>query len=126
MISLWGADALPALELPRLYLSDLWLFNRRVELGPDSPLKAPLSETVEVVLSHQQNDVSISFVGIQLDHPEGTRYDYRLVNFRQILKRFLQFRAELAALGIDAGIARFESRREATSPRTLPESGSRL
>ncbi len=66
---------------PRLYVSELRLFNQVVEPGPESPLQAPLSETAEVVLSHEQNDLSIGFVGLHYANPEGNRYNYRLVPY---------------------------------------------
>lgn len=65
-------------EAPRLKLTQLRLFNQPVRPGPDSPLKKPLSDGDEVILGHDQNDVSIDFVGLFYHDPKGTRYDFRL------------------------------------------------
>ena len=37
----------------------------------------------EITLSHRQNDVSIEYVGIAFDNPQGTQYRYRLAGLQQ-------------------------------------------
>ena len=66
------------LDPPNLYLTDFWLFNKRIEPAKNGLLQAPLSKTTKIVLSHDQQDISIGFVGIHFKNPSGNRYDYRL------------------------------------------------
>lgn len=63
---------------PRLYLTELRVFNQVLGAGPDNPLDAPLSEVEKVELSHDQNEITFKFVGIHYDHPEDIRYNFQL------------------------------------------------
>ena len=57
-------------KAPQVILSALRINNEPVVPGPQSPLKAPLGQTNEIRLSHNQNSFSFDFAGIQYINPE--------------------------------------------------------
>lgn len=69
---------------PFIYLSDLKLFNKSVTIGEkEAPLKAVLSETSEITLSHEQAVFTISYVGINYTRSENNKYAYYLDGFEK-------------------------------------------
>ncbi|HMB93879.1 MAG TPA: two-component regulator propeller domain-containing protein, partial [Rhodothermales bacterium] len=63
---------------PQVILTDFKLFNRSVKVGPKAPLRAPLSETESITLSHKQRDLTFDFVALHYSHPEKNQYAYML------------------------------------------------
>ena len=60
-------------------LTGLRLANRPVVAGsPSSPLSRPIEETTELVLSHEQADVSFTFAALNYILPQKNRYTHRL------------------------------------------------
>ena len=78
LISLHLDDLLPIGKPPIVHLTELWLFNKQVFQGPESPLEHPLWQTEVLRLNHAQNDLTFGFVGLQYTNPEENRYQYRL------------------------------------------------
>ncbi len=71
-------NALP----PPVALTDLRLFNERIVVGPDSPLKESLERTREIELTHDQaRNVGFDFVALHYKNPELNRYAYQLEGF---------------------------------------------
>ena len=66
---------------PRVFLTDLKLFNKSVVPGEKSILKAPIYKTKEIVLSHNQNNISIEFIAIHYSDPSKNQYAYKLENY---------------------------------------------
>jgi signal transduction histidine kinase/ligand-binding sensor domain-containing protein len=66
---------------PRVFLTDLKLFNKSVLPGAQSILKKPINETEEITLAHDQNNISIDFIAIHYSNPSLNRYSYQLENF---------------------------------------------
>ncbi len=66
---------------PKVYLTDLKLSNQSVVPGEHSVLKKPVYETGEVILEHDQNNLSIEFVAIHYSNPSKNKYSYQLENF---------------------------------------------
>lgn len=65
-----------------VYLSDLKLFNKRVEPGQkDSPLEKVLSQTEEITLKHNQSVFTIDYAPIDFTRPEEIYYAYFLEGF---------------------------------------------
>ncbi|MFD1314643.1 sensor histidine kinase [Namhaeicola litoreus] len=66
---------------PKVFLTDLKLFNRSVIPGENSVLKKPIDETDEVILNHNQNDLSLEFVALHFSNPLKNEYAYTLENY---------------------------------------------
>jgi signal transduction histidine kinase/ligand-binding sensor domain-containing protein/DNA-binding response OmpR family regulator len=69
--------------VPPIVLTDFQLFNKSVQPGPDSPLKAPLAATSEIVLSHQDYVVSFEFASLHYSYPANNHYAYMLEGFEK-------------------------------------------
>jgi signal transduction histidine kinase len=66
-------------RVPPVVLTGLRLADRPVVAGsPNSPLKRPIEETTELVLSHDQADVSFTFAALSYILPQKNRYTHRL------------------------------------------------
>ncbi len=66
-------------RVPAVVLTGLRLANRPVVAGsPSSPLSRPIEETTDLVLSHEQADVSFTFAALNYILPQKNRYTHRL------------------------------------------------
>ena len=66
-------------RVPPVVLTGLRLANRPVSAGrPGSPLSGPIEETTELVLSHDQADVTFTFAALNYILPQKNRYTHRL------------------------------------------------
>ena len=68
-------------EPPKVYLTDLKLFNKSVIPGNKSVLHKPIYETEQIVLLHNENDISLQFVALHYSNPIKNKYAYRLQPF---------------------------------------------
>ncbi|MBK7651244.1 MAG: hypothetical protein IPJ20_11625 [Flammeovirgaceae bacterium] len=66
---------------PQVVISDFKLFNKAVKVGPDSPLKEPLSKNSNITLNYDQNEISIDFVALHFANPGKNKYSYKLEGF---------------------------------------------
>ena len=66
---------------PKVFLTDLKLFNKSVIPGNNSVLKKPIDETDLITLGHSQNNLSIEFVAIHYSNSSKNRYSYKLENY---------------------------------------------
>ncbi|HMB77945.1 MAG TPA: two-component regulator propeller domain-containing protein [Kiloniellaceae bacterium] len=66
---------------PQVVLTGLRVFGRDLVPREEGPLRAHLSVTEEVELSHRQNEVTFEFVGLHFSRPEKNRYQYRLEGY---------------------------------------------
>jgi signal transduction histidine kinase len=66
---------------PKVFLTDLKLFDRSVIPGERSVLKKPIYDTKEIELSHDQNNISIEFLAIHYTNPSKNKYAYKLDNY---------------------------------------------
>ena len=66
---------------PKVFLTDLKLFNKSVIPGEKSVLKNPIYETKEIVLPHNQNNISLEFLAIHYSNPSKNQYAYKLENY---------------------------------------------
>ena len=66
---------------PAVTLTGLRLANKPVVVGSDSPLKQQLSETEQITLAHDQNEVTFDYVGLHFANPAKNRYAYKLEGF---------------------------------------------
>lgn len=68
--------------IPPIYLSDLKIANKEVPLGePGSALAKALNETDHLVLSHEQNFITVSYAALDFVYPENIRYAFFLDGF---------------------------------------------
>jgi ligand-binding sensor domain-containing protein len=68
---------------PQVALADFKIFNRSLEVGPDSPLQNDLSETEKITLSHNQNEITIDYVALHYSNSNRNRYQYQLEGYDQ-------------------------------------------
>lgn len=66
---------------PQVVLSDFKLFNKSVTVGPDSPLKNPISETETITLKYDQNELTFDFVALHFANAAKNKYAYQLEGF---------------------------------------------
>jgi signal transduction histidine kinase/ligand-binding sensor domain-containing protein len=66
---------------PKVFLTDLKLFNKSVLPGDQSVLKKPIYETKQITLSHNQNNLSIEFLALHYSNSALNKYSYKLENF---------------------------------------------
>ena len=78
MISFNPGDVQSNPFIPTVVLTDFEVDDQSLNIGPDSPLKTSLQQTSEVVLKHQQNNISIAFSSLHFAHPERNNYHFRL------------------------------------------------
>ncbi|WP_165940026.1 hybrid sensor histidine kinase/response regulator transcription factor [Dyadobacter psychrotolerans] len=72
-------------SFPKIFLSDLYLFNKRVNIGNSSDnrtiLPVTLNEVKEITLKHSENVITIEFSALNFLHPEKNQYLYQLEGF---------------------------------------------
>ncbi len=66
---------------PRVFLTDLKLFNKSITPGENAVLKKPVYETDTVTLSYNQNNLSIEYVALHFSNPALNKYSYKLENY---------------------------------------------
>jgi signal transduction histidine kinase/ligand-binding sensor domain-containing protein/CheY-like chemotaxis protein/AraC-like DNA-binding protein len=67
---------------PRVVITDFRLFNEKVAIARSgSPLANHISETKEIVLTHNQSVITFEFTAINYSTPEKNQYAYKLENF---------------------------------------------
>lgn len=65
-------------------ITDFKLFNRSAVVGDkSSPLRKHISQTREIVLSHDQNVMGFDFVGLNFVRPEKNQYAYLMEGFEK-------------------------------------------
>ena len=74
-------DIQPNYGPPKVFLTDFKLFNKSVLPGENSVLKQPIDQTERILLQHDQNNVSIQFVGLHYSNPLKNEYAYQLENY---------------------------------------------
>lgn len=68
-------------EKLKMYLTDLKLFNQRIDIGENSILSEPLIYMDEIEFDHEQSVFEIDYVGVGFTHPYKNQYAYKLVGF---------------------------------------------
>ncbi len=66
---------------PRIFLTDLKLFDKSVIPGEKSVLKKPVYNTKEIILDYNQNNISLEFIAIHYSNPSKNKYAYKLENY---------------------------------------------
>ncbi len=65
-------------HIPNIVLTDFQIFNRTILPGTDSPLKITISETNEIILSHDQSVFSFEFAALDYHAPQKNQYAYKM------------------------------------------------
>jgi len=74
-------DIQPNYDPPKVFLTDFKLFNKSILPGENSVLNKPIDETEQVRLQHNQNNISIQFIGLHYSNPLKNEYAYQLENY---------------------------------------------
>ena len=64
--------------IPPVVVTELRIADLPVLPGANSPLSVPVEQAKEVVLRHDQNDLTLSFAALHFARPERNRYRFRL------------------------------------------------
>lgn len=67
--------------VPPVIITDFQLFNKRVAIGPESPLRQSIEQTSEIVLDHTQSVFSLKFAALNYSHADKNNYAYMLEPF---------------------------------------------
>ncbi len=67
--------------LPAVYFTGLYLFNKLVLPGNNSPLKKAITETNELELTAKQKVITLKFAAINYINPDKNEYKYKLEGF---------------------------------------------
>ncbi|MCP5101833.1 MAG: PAS domain-containing protein, partial [bacterium] len=82
---------------PPIVITDFRILNEPVGIGGDSPLKQSITETWEIVLSHEDYVFSFDFAALDFSTPGKNKYKYIMENFdekwqdRDAKKRFATY-----------------------------------
>ena len=66
---------------PKVFFTDLKIFNKSILPGDQSVLKKPISETEQITLAHNQNNISLNFIALHYSNPSKNRYAYKMENY---------------------------------------------
>ncbi len=61
--------------------TEFLIFNRKVDIGPSSPLRTSIGTSKEILLSYDQNVFSIQFAALDYNASQETRYAYIMDGF---------------------------------------------
>ena len=76
-----GNDITTNSQPPRVLLTDLKLFDKSVIPGNQTVLKNPIYDTKEILLAHDQNNISIDFMALHYSNPSKNQCAYKLENY---------------------------------------------
>lgn len=63
-------------EFPEVVITDLKLFNKKVKIGNDSPLKENILVTKEITLRYNQNFISLNYAALEYLRQDKVNYAY--------------------------------------------------
>jgi len=66
---------------PKVFLTDLKLFNTSIIPGEDALLKKPIYETDKITLSYNQNNLSLEYLALHYSNPSLNKYSYKLEGY---------------------------------------------
>ncbi len=68
-------------HIPPIVLTDFQLFHESVGFGDASPLSKSITETDQIILSHEDNVFSFEFAALDYSIPDKNQYKYMLEGF---------------------------------------------
>lgn len=66
---------------PKVFLTDLKIFNKTILPGAHSVLSKPIYETKSISLPYNQNNLSLEFLALHYSNPSRNQYAYKLENY---------------------------------------------
>ena len=66
---------------PKVFLTDLRLFNQSVVPGRKSILTKPIDQTTEITLPYNKNNVTLEYLAIHYGNPQKNKYKYQLEHY---------------------------------------------
>lgn len=66
---------------PKVFLTELKIFNKPVLPGLHSILRKPIYQTDSIVLPYNQNNVSLEFLALHFSNPSKNQYAYKLEQY---------------------------------------------
>lgn len=70
--------------LPNLYITNIQINNKPVEIGTgESPLQQSIITTSEINLNYNQSNISLDFAGLSFTSPQAIEYAYKLTGVDQ-------------------------------------------
>lgn len=66
---------------PKVFLTELKIFNKLILSGIHSLLKKPIDQTDSISLPYNQNNVSLEFLALHYSNPAKNQYAYKLENY---------------------------------------------
>ena len=69
---------------PKVFLTDLKLFNKSIIPSDNSILEKPIYDTKKITLAHDQNNISLEFTALHYSNPNKNITLYRLENFENV------------------------------------------
>jgi len=66
---------------PQVFITEFSLFNGKVAVGPDSPLKTSINITRQITLDYRQSSMGFKFAALNYRWPGKNRYAYKLEGF---------------------------------------------
>ena len=66
---------------PQAAFTDFRLFDKKVQIGYNSPLRQHISLAEKITLTHSLNDLSIGYAGLHFSRPEEITYRYQLEGY---------------------------------------------
>lgn len=70
-------------HIPPVALTGFKLYNKRVAIGKDSPLKQDITFARELCFNYKQNAFSFEFAALDYTVPENNRYAYKMENMEE-------------------------------------------
>jgi signal transduction histidine kinase/ligand-binding sensor domain-containing protein len=67
--------------IPPIVLTDITVNHEPVSTGKDSPLEKHISVADRLTLSHQQNNITLTFAALDYAFPQRNLYSYKLENY---------------------------------------------
>ena len=68
-------------HLPEVVITDFRIFNEKVPVGPNSPLREDISRAGEIFLTYRDQVISFEFAALNYARPEKNRYAYMMEGF---------------------------------------------
>ena len=66
---------------PQIVITELKIFNKKVNIKNQSILTSHISYAKEITLNHRQNNFSIEFAALHYSSPQNNSYQYKMVGF---------------------------------------------
>lgn len=66
---------------PDIVITDLYIHNKPVAPGDDSPVNVHITEAKEIVLNHKQNNFALYFSALHFANPQRNQYRYKLEGY---------------------------------------------